>query len=1572
MGKPTRLKDRYEIKVPLGQGGMGVVYRAYDHVLKCDVAVKTIRDMPDRTALQLFNRECEILAALNHPNIVRIFDIGEFDDDGSPKPYFVMPLLPGSTLDVLIRDASSRLTTERCVEIMAQTCRGLQAAHENGLIHRDLKPSNIFVMRDDTVEIIDFGVAHMVSLGTATKQVGTLAYMAPETLEMKPPSPLSDIFALGVIAYELFTRRRPFEGTTEHELMQAILHEIPTPITDVSTSVPAMIGRVVHKAMAKQPWHRFATAREFSDALQKALRGELVETFDPARIQPRVDRARKAFEQGDHQFAGEILGELQAEGHLDSDILLLRRKIEVADRQKRIHQLLESARVRLEEEEYPLALQKVQEVLQVDPDNAEALGLQARIQEARSQRQIDDWFRLARQHTANQAFGHAREALQNVLQLRPRDPRALAFLADVDRQEQEYVRARQEREKLYQAAVDAYQEGELSSALTKLARILELEQNAPSVATPEHGTAYRNFYNQVRTEYDTIQAAYAEARAYLDKQEFARVLAICDENLSKYPGHAYFQALKFDAEERQRQQRSSYIAEIDRRVDAEDDLQKRVNILKEAVARCPDEQHFQRALQLIGNRLDLVNSIVAKARTLEDRGQFTEAIAQWEILRAIHAKYPGLEFEIERIGKRREQQARSAAKARWVEQFDRFLEAGEYERASQVVTGAQAEFPNDPELESLEQLAQQGLRRTVEAQALLDHGRTLCAAGNADEGLGVLRQAHALDERNPSIRAALLSALVEFARARVHTDWRAAETLIKQAFELDPLHPAAKGVQVLIEDQIREDFVSQAVAEARRLQAAGDTAKALAHVEQATVFYPAEVRLLQLRSTLKKATLDAERWEKRRRDLENLRVLARTAEATDNSAQLQSLLEQARAFAVEYPEDPEFQSCIETIGRRRDSVETIVYPVPMAAAAAAGDRSPAAPIEDQAAVLPLPTVQPRPAPVVPAPPPIPAASTGSRRIRPWHIAAGLLTLALAIVSARWLVHPGTPAIALVEVRIRTNPPGAEVRIDGKSRGFSEVTTLKLAPGHYKLEVAKDGYRSESEPLELKPGTRSLPVFIDLRPVPVRLETSTDLKNGKLTLDGDPVAERDSGQFVLETVPPGKHTLNLESGKSHFTVDFEYSPGLPPVFTAPAATQDLNVVMVSAAQGAGRVWSTTPSLRASVGGQPAGQLAPEGLALTNLPVGSVDLTLGEGPKQWKQSIDTRGPALQISIRSGADVGLLVVQVSGSDQVALSVDGQDRGAVPNGRRYLNLTPGEHEVVVSRQGFIKVAPQRPAIRKGETATVKFVMVPIPVAQPKVAPDETAPKPKLEGYLQVDVLPADAVVTYRSAADSVPHDYRGSSVRLPEGPYTVTASARGYLDKSVPAEIASGKTAIVVLRLSPVPKAGPIVHPMDKADWDKPWSSETYWLFRDQPGPVLYRITPVLGTFRFSLWAKDTAIFNSNPRLQWFLNYKDSRNYTVFEIDKRSYSRTEFKDGVRLTPAVNNKPEGWKQKAVMLEITVEPAKVVVKMSRDGGKTYEELDTWRPTESIEAGKFGFNVPPKGRLYLANFSFTER
>src|SRR5580765_7747758 len=135
-GSPKKLAGRYEVREILGKGGMGLVYRAYDTVIRREVAVKTLLDLPEPAALQLFYKECDVLASMSHPNIIEIFDIGEFEEEGQRKPYFVMPLLPGRTLDHLIRNAGHRLTVERTVEIISQTCRGLQAAHERGLVHR--------------------------------------------------------------------------------------------------------------------------------------------------------------------------------------------------------------------------------------------------------------------------------------------------------------------------------------------------------------------------------------------------------------------------------------------------------------------------------------------------------------------------------------------------------------------------------------------------------------------------------------------------------------------------------------------------------------------------------------------------------------------------------------------------------------------------------------------------------------------------------------------------------------------------------------------------------------------------------------------------------------------------------------------------------------------------------------------------------------------------------------------------------------------------------------------------------------------------------------------------------------------------------------------------------------------------------------------------------------------------------------------------------------------------------------------------------------------------------------------
>ena len=817
-GSPKKLAGRYEVREVLGQGGMGLVYRAYDTVVRREVAVKTILDLPDAASLQLFYKECDVLASMSHPNIVEIFDIGEFEEEGKKKPYFVMPLLPGTTLDYFLRKASHRLTIERTVEIISQTCRGLQAAHERGLVHRDLKPSNIFVMEDDSVKIIDFGVAHMADAHTTRAQKGTLLYMSPEQIQMKTLTAASDIFSLAVVCYEALTGRHPFQRTRADEVVDAILNQIPPPASEVNSAVSSAISRVVHKGMAKQSWHRFTTAREFGDTLNKALRGEKIDFFDPERTRPRLQRATKALNDGDLQFAAEILGELEAEGHMDAEIGALRHQLDNAVRRKTLSQLLDAARARFEEEEDPLALQKLQEALQIEPDNATALALKSKIESRRSDRQIDNWYRLARQHIENHAYPHAREALQNVLQLLPKETRALQLLAEVDRQEQEYKKVRQEKEQVHRAAVEAWHKGDVSSALAKLGVVLELDRKAPDSVNRESGARYQSFYNEVRSEHDAINTAYAESRKLLDDHNFTKALSVCQTYLTKYPTNALFQALRYDIEEQQRQNLSALIAQVDRQVEAEPDLDKRVSILREALDQHPGESHFERALRLVQDKRDLVNSIVARAHLHEEQDGFNDALNDWEILRTIYSQYPGLKFEIERLQKRREQQSRIESKTRLIEQIDSCLHASDYDRAFEFLKDAAQQFPHDEELQQLEKHAHQGVQRKEAAQRLIAEGQELCSQQRTSEGIQLLRQAYELNESDTLTKAVLANALVEQAQASVETDWHAAEKLAKEAADLNPSHPMAKTLRTLILDQKREAFIGDCVSQVRKLQ----------------------------------------------------------------------------------------------------------------------------------------------------------------------------------------------------------------------------------------------------------------------------------------------------------------------------------------------------------------------------------------------------------------------------------------------------------------------------------------------------------------------------------------------------------------------------------------------------------------------------------------------------------------------------------------------------------------------------------------------------------------------------------
>ncbi len=273
----------YEIVAPLGAGGMGEVYRARDPRLGREVAVKVLREAtsgdPDR--VRRFEQEAKAAGALNHPNLLSVYDVGTHEG----APYLVFELLQGTTLRSLL--GRERLSTPKALDYAVQMARGLAASHDKGIVHRDLKPENVFVTEEQRVKILDFGLAKLrplpeaevvrstVETATALTEAGTLlgtvGYMSPEQVRSQPADPRSDVFSFGAVLYEMLTGRRAFAHGTPVETMNAILKEEPEGLGTASGALPAGVLRVVRRCLEKRREDRFGSARDLTSALETAL-----------------------------------------------------------------------------------------------------------------------------------------------------------------------------------------------------------------------------------------------------------------------------------------------------------------------------------------------------------------------------------------------------------------------------------------------------------------------------------------------------------------------------------------------------------------------------------------------------------------------------------------------------------------------------------------------------------------------------------------------------------------------------------------------------------------------------------------------------------------------------------------------------------------------------------------------------------------------------------------------------------------------------------------------------------------------------------------------------------------------------------------------------------------------------------------------------------------------------------------------------------------------------------------------------------------------------------------------------
>jgi serine/threonine protein kinase len=297
MATPTEVAGRYRIESRLGAGGMSTVFRAHDTVLERPVAVKLLAEhlAEDEAFVARFRREALAAARLQHPNIVQVFDSGEDPDSG--RHYIVMEYVDGPSCADLLRQ-HRMFDSEDTVRIVRDACHGLDYAHRAGVIHRDVKPGNLLVSNDSgTTKLADFGIAKAAEQTRITQVgsvLGTAAYLSPEQAAGEEAGAASDIYSLGVCAYQFLTGRLPHEYGSLTELALKQQQETAPPVTDFRPDVPPELDRAVRASLERDPARRYDNALDMARALEAGLHGDTTDVTERLATQaiPAEDATR--------------------------------------------------------------------------------------------------------------------------------------------------------------------------------------------------------------------------------------------------------------------------------------------------------------------------------------------------------------------------------------------------------------------------------------------------------------------------------------------------------------------------------------------------------------------------------------------------------------------------------------------------------------------------------------------------------------------------------------------------------------------------------------------------------------------------------------------------------------------------------------------------------------------------------------------------------------------------------------------------------------------------------------------------------------------------------------------------------------------------------------------------------------------------------------------------------------------------------------------------------------------------------------------------------------------------------
>jgi tetratricopeptide (TPR) repeat protein len=419
---------KYDVVGLIAQGGMGVVYKALDPVLDRAVAIKMVTAAEgEHSDLQKrFFREAQFTASLRHPNIVTIYDLGDFDG----TPYLVMEYLAGRSLQSLLE--KHVLTLQQKINCIRQVCHGLQYAHTRkpSIIHRDIKPANVMVLDDAGVKIIDFGIARFgQARNTRTGYIlGSYQYMSPEQIKNEELDPRTDLFSVGVVLYQVLTSRFPFEGSSIADTLEKISNSPPPPLRVRGESYPPALENVISRALAKRREERYQSAEELAfdllqieDQLKRGTVGDLLQEAESLMRQGDLERAKQ-----------ELVRILEVDGRNRAAGEMMKRVQHALAREqgaKRAQNLYLEAQEALELNRVSDALACIEQALRLDTENPELQNLHRKILE---KERIDQILARAERASAVDDLEAAQRAVAEALQLDPDSMRARSFRAIVE------------------------------------------------------------------------------------------------------------------------------------------------------------------------------------------------------------------------------------------------------------------------------------------------------------------------------------------------------------------------------------------------------------------------------------------------------------------------------------------------------------------------------------------------------------------------------------------------------------------------------------------------------------------------------------------------------------------------------------------------------------------------------------------------------------------------------------------------------------------------------------------------------------------------------------------------------------------------------------------------------------------------------------------------------------------------------------------------------------------------------------------------------------------------------------